>query len=380
MEKPQQRLTASRVFAGLAILFVFLAGWILGSYSEQVKVGLDMSKFWHVYSLVKSKYPGEIDEKKAVDGAIQGLVGSLNDPYSSFLNEEEKTRLEEDLSGRFEGIGAILTQKDGQTVVVEPLEGSPALRAGVKKDDVILAVDGELTEGLVLDEVVAKIRGPKGEKVKLTLLREKKELELEIERDTISVESVEYEKSGDIGIIRVSQFGTDTYDGIKQAIGDLEQQGAAKYLIDLRDNPGGYLNVVARVSGFFLPPGSVVVQEKYQGGATDEIKTTELPLVPEKPVFVFINGGSASASEILAGALKDHGRAVLLGEKSFGKGSVQDILNLRGNTALRLTIAEWLTPKGGVINKKGIEPDQKITADTAEKELSAALSYIRSTK
>jgi len=378
MEVSRQRRIASRVFVGLSVLFIFLAGWLFGSYYQQSKDGLDLTKFWHVYSLIKDRYPGSFDADKAVDGAIGGLVSSLEDPYSSFLTEEDKKRLEEDLSGEFEGIGAILTQKDSQIVVVGILDGSPASTAKLQADDVILAVNQELTDGQVLDQVVSRIRGPKGSEVTLTIRRSEKVSEITIKRDRIEVKSVTYSKSGEVGVIKIAQFGDDTIVGLKEAITDLEKQGSKKYLIDLRDNPGGYLGVVTEAAGFFLPPGSVVVKEKFRGSRGDEIKTKGTPLIPTKPIFVLINGGSASASEILAGALQDHQRAEVLGEKSYGKGSVQDVLNLRGNTALRLTIAEWLTPKDRAINKVGIEPDRKIASDSDEKELESALNYINS--
>ncbi|MEX1051914.1 MAG: S41 family peptidase [Patescibacteria group bacterium] len=377
-EEHSKRLAVSRFLTVVAALIVFAAGIFVGSSAERSQTALDLSKFWRVYSLISENYPGEIDKDAAIDGAIRGLVGSLGDPYSSYLDEVEHRQLEEDLSGEFEGIGAILTQKDGDTVIVEPIEGSPAAIAGLQKDDVIIAVGDEAVAGQVLEDVVAKIRGPKGTKVTLTIQRGETELTIEIERGTITVESVKTEKRGNVGIIHISQFGDDTVEGVRRAIADLEKQNVTKYLIDLRNNPGGYLNTVAPVAGFFLPPGSTVVKQLYQGGSHDELRTTEAPLVASKPVYVFINGGSASASEILAGALQDHQRAIVLGEKSYGKGSVQDIINLRGSTALRLTIAEWITPNDRHISKVGIEPDQQIASDDDAVGLQQALDYIAS--
>lgn len=371
-----KRLAVSRFLTVVAALLVFAAGYLFGTSAERSKNTLDLSKFWQVYSLISERYPNEIDKEKAVDGATRGLVESLEDPYSSYLNEVERRQLEEDLNGEFEGIGAILTQKDGATVVIEPIESSPAEKAGLRKDDVITAVGGQPVADLVLEDVVAKIRGPKGTTVVLTILRGPTELTVEIERGTISVKSVKYERRGDVGIIHISQFGDDTVDGVRAAIAELENQNVAKYLIDLRDNPGGYLSTIFPIAGFFLPPGSVAVKQLYQGGKHDEIRTTEVPLIPSKPLFVFINGGSASASEIIAGALQDHGRATIIGEKSYGKGSVQDIINLRGSTALRLTIAEWVTPNNRHISKVGIEPDYQIINDDDVAGLQQALDYI----
>ncbi len=373
-----KRLAVSRFLTVVAALLVFGAGVFVGTSAERSRTVLDLSKLWRVYSLISENYPGEINKETAVDGAIRGLVDSLGDPYSAYLGEVERRQLEEDLSGQFEGIGAILTQKDGTTVIVEPIEGSPAAIAGLQKDDVITAVGDEVVAGLVLEDVVSKIRGPKGTKVTLTILRDGTELTMEIERGTITVESVKSEKRGDIGIIHIRQFGDDTVEGVRSAIADLEKQNVTAYLIDLRDNPGGYLNSVPPIAGFFLPPGSTVVKQLYQGGQKDELRTTEAPLVSTKPLYIFINGGSASASEILAGALQDHGRATVLGEKSYGKGSVQDIINLRGNTALRLTIAEWITPNDRHISKVGIEPDQQIVNDDNAAGLQQALDFIAS--
>ena len=375
-EERAKRLAFSRFLTVVAALLVFAAGVFVGTSAERSKTALDLSKFWRVYALISENYPNKIDQDTAVDGAIRGLVDSLGDPYSSYLDEVERRQLEEDLSGKFEGIGAILTQKDGTTVIVEPIEGSPAAKAGLQKDDVITAVGDEPVAGLVLEDVVSKIRGPEGTKVTLTILRGEQEIKMEIERGTITIESVKSEVRGDVGIIHISQFGDDTVDGVNRAIADLEKKNVARYLIDLRDNPGGYLNTVPPIAGLFLPPGSTVVKQLYQGGEHDELRTTDAPVVPSKPLYIFINGGSASASEILAGALQDHGRATVLGEKSYGKGSVQDIINLRGNTALRLTIAEWVTPNDRHISKVGIEPDHQIANNDDAAGLQQALDFI----
>ncbi len=377
-EERAKRLAVSRFLAVVAALIIFVAGVFVGTSAERNRTALDLSKFWRVYALISENYPGEIDEDVAVDGAIRGLVDSLGDPYSSYLDEVERRQLEEDLSGQFEGIGAILTQKDGATVIVEPIVDSPAAKAGLLKDDIIVAVGGEPVAGLVLDDVVAKIRGPEGTKVTLTILRGGNELTFEIERGTIIVESVKSEGRGDVGVIHISQFGDDTVEGVRAAIEDLEKKGVAKYLIDLRDNPGGFLDTVPPIAAFFLPPDTTVVKQLYQGGYHDQLRTTEAPIIPSKPLYVLINNGSASASEILAGALQDHKRATILGEKSYGKGSVQDIINLRGNTALRLTIAEWITPNDRHISKVGIEPDHQITGDDDAAGLQQALDFIAS--
>ena len=376
MDNAKKRLLISRLLLFVSVFFIFVAGWLIGTQIERSQTQLDLSKFWRVYSLVTSKFSGDVDEEKAVDGAIKGLVESLDDPYSAYLNNKEYLQLEEDLNGKFEGIGAVLTQKDDKVIVVEPIEDSPAIRAGLLKDDHIIAVDGSSVSGETLEEIVNKIRGPKGTEVTLTVVRAGKEVEIKITRDSIDIKTVSFEKRESTGIIRITQFSNDTSSGVREAIIELEKLGVDNYLIDLRDNPGGFLNIVPIIAGYFLPPGTIVVKQSSQGTEGDVLRTTGAPLVPSKPIYVYLNGGSASASEILAGALKDHGRATLLGEKSFGKGSVQDILNLRGGTALRLTVSEWLTPNGQRINKVGIEPDHQIEADDQEQEIIKALEFI----
>lgn len=326
--------------------------------------------------MVTSKFSGDVDKEKAVDGAIRGLVESLDDPYSAYLDNKEYKQLEEDLSGEFEGIGAVLTQKDNKVIVVEPIEDSPAIEAGLLKDDHIIAVNETSVIGETLEEIVNKIRGPKGTEVILTVLRADEEIDIKITRDKIDIKTVSYQKKDSTGIIKITQFSNDTAVGVKDAITELEKLGVDNYLIDLRNNPGGFLNTVPVIAGYFLPPGTVVVKQSSKGVEGDVLRTTAAPIVPNKPLYIYLNSGSASAAEILAGALRDYDRATLIGEKSFGKGSVQDILTLRGGTALRLTISEWLTPNDEKINKIGIEPDHVIEADNEEQEIIKALEFI----
>lgn len=364
-----KRRIFSRALIVLAVVFIFLAGFTSGSAYRNSQSQLDLSQFWNVFGLLEKKYVGTIDQKKAVDGAIEGLVNSLGDPYSMYLPPAEKQKLDEELSGEFEGIGAVLVEKDKKTLVAELIAGSPAEKAGLKEKDAILAVDDQPTEGLVLDEVVSKIRGPKGSSVKVTLERSSSSnlVNVTIVRDKIQVKSVTSKMIGQVGYIDITQFGDDTVNGVTEAVNDLKTKKAKAVIIDVRDNPGGYLNAVPPIAGLFIPP-SIIVKEKYRDGKTDSLRSTSLPILPDTPLFLLINESSASAAEILAGALQDYGRAKLIGQKTFGKGSVQDIIPLYGSSALRLTIAEWLTPKDRVINKKGIEPDVPVegekTADT----------------
>lgn len=354
----QKRRIFSRFLVVFAVLLVFAAGMVAGTSIERRKSALDLTQFWNVYGLLQKEYIGSLDKDKAVEGATKGLVESLNDPYSTYLPAEERKRLDEELSGQFDGIGAILSEKNKKTEIVELIPDSPAAKSGLKVNDLILAVDDLPTEGLVLDEVVSKIRGPKDTIVTLLVERAgtNDPISFKITRAKIQVKSVKYEMKGSVGYIDITQFGDDTVDGTTEAVKALKDKKAKAIILDLRNNPGGYLNAVPPIAGLFVAP-SVIVKEKYKSGKTDSLRSTSVPILPDLPLYILVNHSSASASEILAGALQDYGRAKLIGEKTYGKGSVQDIIPLYGSSALRLTIAEWLTPKDRAINKKGIEPD-----------------------
>jgi carboxyl-terminal processing protease len=287
------------------------------------------------------------------------------------------------LSGEFEGIGARLDEKNSAIVIVSPLTNSPAEKAGVKPNDVILEIDGISTEGMSLNDAVSKIRGKEGTTVALSLYRagQDQPVKLTITRQAIQVPSVSWKMIGTVGYVEINQFGDDTVNLAQQAFDELKGKAPTALILDLRNNPGGYLNDVAPIAAAFLPPSSVVTVQKFKTKPKEEIKTTGLPVFPDVKLYVLVNGGSASASEILAGALKDYGRATIVGQKTFGKGSVQDIIPLGGGAALRLTVAEWLTPKENVVNKVGIEPDVKLEAErteTADPVLDKALALARS--
>lgn len=358
----------NRLFLVLALVLVFLAGSVAGIGYDRSRQTLDLTTFWQVYQNIQSQYVGgTVDAKTAVEGATKGLVESLGDPYSSYLPASDKKALDEELSGQFEGIGAELTDKNGAITVIAPIAGSPAEKAGLKANDVISSVDDQPVDNKTLDEVVNSIRGAKGTIVKLTIIRAggQTPLSFTITRDAIQVKSVSSKMIGKVGYIVITQFGDDTVSLTQQAVKDLNSQTPKAMIIDLRNNPGGYLNDVAPIAGLFIPP-SVVVQEKDRAGHIEQLKSSELPVMPDTPLYVLVNAGSASAAEILAGAFQDYGRAKLIGAKTFGKGSVQDIIDLPGDSALRLTIAEWLTPKGRQISKVGIEPDIKVTGDKTD--------------
>ncbi|MBI3261227.1 S41 family peptidase [Candidatus Berkelbacteria bacterium] len=328
---------------------------------------VDFSLFWNVWNRIEQQYVGNFDPQKAVYGAISGLVESLKDPFSLFLTPEDSKNFLDDLRGQFQGIGAELAVKNEKIIVVSPLEDSPSARAGLKPNDQIIKVEGQDVGVLTFGEVISKIRGPKGTTVKLTILREgtAEPLEFTIKREVITVESVKFEIKDNIAHLKIIQFGDDTTGQVQKAAEQIIAQNAKGIILDMRNNPGGFLNSAIDVSSLFLEDGKLVVSEEAKGIERKEFKTTLSSRLKDKKIVVLVNGGSASASEIVAGALRDNNRAKLVGEKTFGKGSVQSLEDLPGGSSLRITIAKWLTPSGKQINGEGISPDieVKLTED-----------------
>src|SRR3989344_3722574 len=356
------------IFLTVAFVAVLGAGYVMGTTVTNGRQQLDLNQFWQVYELINRRYVGTVDQSKASEGAVAGLVQSLGDPYSMYLPSQARKDLDNELKGEFEGIGAELTQKDGLITVVAPLDGSPAASAGLKPKDVLLKIGDELTTEMLLDEAVSKIRGPKGTTVTLEVARAKVSdpIKLTITRQAIYIKSVESKMlDGSIGYLEIRQFGEDTVDLVKKSVAELASSQPKAIIIDLRNNPGGYLDAVAPIAGQFIAP-NIVVKERYKDGRSDTIRSIDVPVLPSPPLYILVNGGSASAAEILAGALQDHKRATLVGQKTFGKGSVQDIIPLKAGAGLRLTIAEWLTPNDRQISKKGIDPDVVVEGDKKE--------------
>lgn len=324
---------------------------------------IDFSLFWDVWERVNDKYAGKVDNQQMVYDAINGALRSLDDPYTLFLPPEEAKRFNEDLKGSFDGIGAEIERRDGNLTVVAPLESSPAEKAGIQAKDIIVKIDGMETENMSLDEAIDKIRGEKGSKVTLTVARQGAGdlIEIPINRDTIVVKSVKWEiKNDNIGYIKVSQFGEDTEVLINEAIDEMLTKKPKGLIVDVRNNPGGFLDAAVDITSLFTSERGAIVKEENKDGRIVELKATSNPKLVGTPMVILVNGGSASASEIFAGALQDFGRAKLVGEKTFGKGSVQELESVKGGGALRVTIAKWLTPKGRQINKEGINPDVEI--------------------
>lgn len=345
---------------------VFL-GQLSGKYSNvdnQIAQNIDFSLYWDVWDSVKEYHvdKGQVTDKQLFYGSLKGLVNSLDDPYSEFMNPELTKEFEEDMSGSFEGIGAEIGIRDGILTVIAPLEGTPAQKAGLMSGDKILEINGESTEDMSIDQAVNKIKGPKGTEVTLNVFRIGLEdfKDIKIIRDTIIVKSVSLEiLENNIYLIKINAFNSDTeylfLNFAKQAF-----EGKAKgVVIDLRNNPGGYLETSISVLGEWIN-GEVALIEKFTDGNEMEYIAEGNNYLKEIPSVVLINYGSASASEIVAGSLQDHSKAKIIGEKSYGKGSVQMVKNIKDGSSIKITIAKWLTPKGQDINKEGITPDELV--------------------
>ncbi|GIW67161.1 MAG: peptidase S41 [Candidatus Parcubacteria bacterium] len=313
--------------------------------------------------------PQKIDNDKAMFEATRGLIKSLDDPYSDLLSEEQRKIFEEDLTGSFGGIGIEIGIRKGVLTVIAPLEETPAQRAGLKAGDKILKINAEETENMSLEEAVSKIRGKPGTKVTLTIFRDEwlEPKDFEITREVINIAVIKTKFiSPNIGYIKINSFGATVYSEFMKAYNQLKSQGADRFIIDLRNNPGGYLEMAIKMSELFLPRGKIILKEVKRNGGTKSI-ISEGPGVIQEKVVILINKGSASASEIFAGALRDNLGIKLIGEKSFGKGSVQQTFPLNGNL-LKLTIAYWLTPSGTKIEGNGLKPDIEVEEPKEETE------------
>ncbi len=370
-------------FLGIVIIIglIYFAGYTVGHKNIEFEKGyilkiantnlgqpsdVDFSLFWDAWSIVKNKFAGNIDTQKMIYGAICGMMNSLGDDYSLFMDPKEAKQFSEDLSGSFDGIGAELEIKDGKLVIASPLEGSPAEKAGLMANDVVVKINGEEVSKMTFNDAINKIRGDKGTDVTLTIFRDgwSDTKDFTITRDTINVPSVKWEQKGDYTYIKINQFGEDTTNLMQQAVNFVNSHSSKGIILDLRNNPGGYLDSAVDITSLFIDKGTVVIKES-KDGSQEKISTTLTPKLKDKKLVVLVNGGSASSSEIMAGAIQDYKRGLLIGEKTFGKGSVQNLEPLKDGSEVRVTIAKWLTPNGRGINKQGIEPDieVKLTED-----------------
>jgi len=370
-------------FAIILIGAVFYAGFYCGqNYQPSVEkiegianleinkpADVDFTLFWDAWARVQEKFVNrsDLDRQKMVYGAIAGMLSALDDPYTVFMTPQEKKDFSQSMQGNFEGIGAEIGIRKNVLTVLSPIQNSPAEKAGLKAGDKILKIDDKSSEGLTADEAVSLIRGKKGTKVKLAILRGdwKESREFTIVRDKINVPIVKLEtektSSGkEIAKITLSQFTENSAAEFQKAVQNILGSKSQGLVLDLRNNPGGYLNSAVEIAGWFLPEGKVVVTEDY-GDDKKIIHYSEGGNELSKyPLVILINEGSASASEILAGALKDHLGTKLVGQKSYGKGSVQELEQLKQGTAIKITVAKWLTPSGHSIMDAGLEADEKV--------------------
>lgn len=358
------------VFLVVAILASFGFGFWFGKAQVVCPVcpleEVDLSLFWETWKKLEEKFvsPEKLDVQKMIYGAISGMVKSLGDPYTTFLNPEDSKKFLEDVTGQFEGVGMEIGIRKGQLQVIAPLEGTPAQRAGFRPGDKIIKIDDTLTIDITIDEAVNLIRGPKGTEVTLMIFREEWETtkEIKIVRAVIEVPSLKWElKEGDIAYLRIYHFSEKASSDFIGAAIEILNSPAEKIILDLRNNPGGYLEVARDISGWFLERGQTVAIEDFGQETEQKIyKAKGNARFLQYPIVILINQGSASGSEILAAALRDNRGIKIIGEKSFGKGSVQELEKLKEGSSLKITVARWLTPSGELITEIGLEPDIKV--------------------
>ena len=329
--------------------------------SENVYQQLDL--FGDIFERIRAQYVEEVETEELIEAAINGMLTSL-DPHSSYLSPKDAAKMREQTRGEFGGLGIEVTQEEGFVKVVSPIDGTPADEAGMEAGDFITHVDGESVLGLNLDEAVDLMRGPVGSEIVITVVREgeAEPFDVEIVRDTITLTAVRARTEGETVVLRITTFNDQTYPNLEEGLAEqVEAAGGMDnvngFVVDLRNNPGGLLTQAIRVSDAFLEAGEIVSTRERRPEDGDRYNATPGDLAEGKPIVVLINGGSASASEIVAGALQDHRRAIVVGTKSFGKGSVQTVMPLRGEAAMRLTTSRYYTPSGRSIQSLGISPD-----------------------
>jgi len=355
----------------VALILTAGSGFYQSIIAGDEKTYESLKLFSDVLEEIEANYVDEVNTEELIQSAIKGMVGSL-DPHSTFMPPEAFDELQDDTKGQFGGIGIVITMKDGILTVISPIEGTPAYKAGIMANDVIVKIDGEPTKDMALWESVKKMRGPRGEEVVITILRkgESKLIDYTLIRDIIPMESVRSEViEPGYGYVWVTNFRTNTVDDLKEALTELEsgEVPLKGLIIDFRNNPGGLLNQAVEVSDIFLDEGTIVSIKGRLEQHTEIFRAHPGPAVRDYPIIILINGGSASAAEIVAGALQDQKRALILGTPSFGKGSVQSVKSLKNGFGLKYTIARYYTPNGRSIQAEGIKPDIEVAYTLAEK-------------
>lgn len=379
----------------IVLIIVFASGFFIGNtalaFSKTKTSDVDMNTFWKVWDILDkqfvttnhkdklgqeiasttvSEFDGMSKEQRRIYGAIKGMVDSEQDPYTTFFTPEEAKSFETEIKGSFEGIGMEVGKRDGIIVVISPVSGSPAEKAGVKPGDKVVKINDKTTMDMSIDEAVKIIRGPKGTTVNIQIYRDgvDKPIDLKIVRDTIELPTLDksYDKNTGVYTVKIYSFSEQVTDLFKKAMKEFASTNSNKLIIDLRGNPGGYLEAAVDISSYFVPKGKVVVSQDYGSKQKiEELRSLGYTLLTNKSikVVVLVDGGSASASEIVAGALQDNKVATIMGEKTFGKGSVQQYLKITDKTGLKVTIARWLTPNGNSISVSGLSPDIEVKKD-----------------
>jgi carboxyl-terminal processing protease len=370
----QTRRDLRNSVARVLLLVVLLLATAFGAYmlgrsqspaSLEGKDSESLALYAEALNTVRDNYVDQkdIDPEQEAYGAIRGMLNTLGDDgHTRFLTPEERKQNDQSLSGTYVGIGVQLEEQKGKVVVAAPIQGSPAEKAGISPDDVVLAVDGKSVRGDGISEIVEKVKGPEGTKVELTVGHEGKKREYELQRAQIDspVASWAMIPDTDVALVLLSSFSDDSAEELRNAFEEAKAAGASRFVLDLRNNPGGRLDQAVEVAGYFLEPGSVVYIRKEASGKRDEIKVEGDPESTNTPLTVLVDGGSASSSEILAGALRDNGRATVIGETTFGTGTVLSEFVLKDGSSILLGVAEWLTPDGDFIRETGIKPDVKV--------------------
>ncbi len=399
-DKVREKRTLHRLGIVASVLVVFGAGVLVGDgrlritprndFSDQTGLPrtLDYASVNQIYNALRQNYDGKLTQSQILDGLKHGLAQAANDPYTEYFTASEAKAFNGELEGiSLTGIGAQLDQDTaGNVVVMSPLNGSPAAAAGLLAKDVIVSINGQSTAGMSINDAVDKIRGPKGSKVTLQVLRGgSQQLNFTITRDIITVPTATSKiLAGNIGYLQISQFSSDTFDLVKQAVTSFQQAGVKKVVLDLRDNPGGEVDSAQAISSLWLPKGSTVEQEKRGNEVVASYAATGTDPLQGMPTVVLVNAGSASAAEITALALHDNHAATIMGEKSYGKGVVQQVIPFSDGSELKVTIAKWYSPNGTNINHKGITPDQTVALSDADAkagndtQLQAAEAYLQS--
>ena len=370
--KPRQRKVSQGVFLASLVLAIIVS-FAAGTRSEEIyqiaapifgikvaKQPLDTEVMKEAYRQLAANYDGDLDANKLSDGAARGMVKAVGDDYTTFLDKEEAAEFNKSLNGEVSGIGAEIGVRNLQPTVLRVLDDSPAKKAGLKTGDIFVAVNGTSVAGETASGVADKVTGEAGTTVKLTMRRGSESLDFSITRAQISDPSVRWSVSDDIGILTISRFDDNTGSLARKAAKEFIDKGVKGVIVDLRNNGGGYLTAAQEVASLWLDSGKTVVTEKSRGQVTETVKASGNPTLKGKKTIILVNSSSASASEIVAGALKDYQAATLVGEKTFGKGTVQKVINLSDDRILKVTVARWYTPQDRNITKEGIQPNQTV--------------------